>query len=382
VNEKRIVVWVQHFADRPYLMLQWHDPVTGKRKSQSAKTNNPVDAEHRRADLECRLNDGTYKAAVRYSWARFRELFEAEYVGPLRPNTRLNFAKVLDLFEKLAGPRNLGGITVRTISAFAAAMRTASVRGGRRGYAPGTVKVYLQFLHTALSWAAGQELLAKVPEFPRAEVLEKTPQPVPAEPVEKLLAKVPDQPSRVFLLCGWLAGLRLAEAYTLEWEPTDKAPYLDLGRDRIVFPAEFVKGKRDQWVPLDPQLRAALEALPRTGPRVFRLRGKKGPVTLAGMSQRIRWFAQRAGVRITMKTLRRGFGCRYAGRVPAQVLQKLMRHTNIKITMTYYANVDDAVEEAVLGPRRNRIRNSEPESAPNRNEPIDVNPSGEPDFQP
>ena len=64
-----------------------------------------------------------------------------------------------------------------------------------------------------------------------------------------------------------------------------------------------------------------------------------------------------------MHTLRKGFGCRYAGKVPAQVLQKLMRHSNIQTTMSFYAIVDEAVEEAVLGPRRNRLRNSRPSEA-------------------
>jgi hypothetical protein len=48
-----------------------------------------------------------------------------------------------------------------------------------------------------------------------------------------------------------------------------------------------------------------------------------------------------------MHSQRKGFGCRYAGKVPAQVLQKLMRHRNIRTTMDFYANVDDAVEAAV-----------------------------------
>ena len=59
-----------------------------------------------------------------------------------------------------------------------------------------------------------------------------------------------------------------------------------------------------------------------------------------------------------MKTLRAGFGCRYAGKVPAQVLQRLMRHADIKTTMGYYANVDDAVMDAVLGGKRNTSRNT------------------------
>jgi integrase len=165
---------------------------------------------------------------------------------------------------------------------------------------------------------------------------------------------------RVYLLTGWLAGLRLEEAYLLEWEETSKAPYLDFARNRIVLPAELVKGKRDQWLPLDPELRKALEALPRHGRKVFRFVCRKtvAPLTLSWLSDRVTDLAKSAGVRMTLKTLRKGFGCRYAGKVPAQVLQKLMRHANIRTTMAFYANIDDAVMEAVLGPARNSSRNT------------------------
>jgi integrase len=78
------------------------------------------------------------------------------------------------------------------------------------------------------------------------------------------------------------------------------------------------------------------------------------------MSDRVVRLAKKAGVRLTMHTLRKGFGCRYAGKVPAQVLQKLMRHRRIKTTMDYYANVDAAVMEAVLGAKRNDSRNTSP----------------------
>jgi integrase len=193
-------------------------------------------------------------------------------------------------------------------------------------------------------------------------VPKKDPQPVPAESFERLLAKAraEDPQLPAYLLCGWLAGLRLGEALALEWEETAQAPYLDLARDRIVLPAEFVKAVRDQWVPLDSGLRAALLALPRHGRQVFRfISGKTGlPVTVSGMSQVVRYLAKRAGVKLTMKALRRGFGYRYAGKVSAHVLQKLMRHSNIKTTMDYYANVDDAVEEAVLAVKRNSLRNT------------------------
>jgi hypothetical protein len=54
----------------------------------------------------------------------------------------------------------------------------------------------------------------------------------------------------------------------------------------------------------------------------------------------------------------------HAGEVPAQVLQRLMRHADIKATMDYYANVvDDAAGDAVRGPQGNRSRNTQPTPA-------------------
>src|SRR5262245_22958231 len=364
MSEKRVVVWVQLFPDRPYLMLQWHDPVTGKRKSQSAGTNNPMEAERKRADKEYEINHGLHRDASNISWERFRELFEAEYVANLRPRSRLNYRDTLDSFEELCHPTGLRGVTVRTLSAFLAAMRQRPTRG-REGMSPGTMKVRLQFLRTALRWAVAQKLLPECPKVPSVKVPRKKPQPVAVEAFERLLAKAEGDPQmRAYLLCGWLAGLRLAEAFALEWEPTDEAPYLDLARGRIVLPAALVKGCEDQWVPLADELREALLALPRQGRRVFHFtdprNGREGrPIRPAAMSDRVVALAKQAGVKLTMHSLRKGFGCRYAGKVSAHVLQRLMRHASIKTTMDYYANIDEAVDEAVLGPRRNGSRNSD-----------------------
>ena len=78
--EKRVVVWVQQFKDRPNLMLQWTDPETGRRKSRSAGTCDPKEAEAKRSDLEYELNNGRYQEASRMTWEHFRGLFEA--TGP------------------------------------------------------------------------------------------------------------------------------------------------------------------------------------------------------------------------------------------------------------------------------------------------------------
>jgi integrase len=358
-TDKRIVVWVQRFNDRPHLVLQWNDPDTGKRKSKSAETADEKKAEQARGDLEADLNAGRGAGASAMTWAAFRERFEDEYAAGRRDGTRRKYANVFDLFEELARPGKLRAVNEQCLSKFAAAMRKKEVHGGREGMAPSTMKVTLQMLRTALRWAADQKLIPVCPSFPKVKVPRKRPQPVPVEAFERLLAAAPAGPWRVFLQTAWLAGLRLEEAFTLRREASEEAPYIDLDRDRIILPAELVKADEDQWVPLVPELRVELEALPETADgRVFDLRGPTGRrMALKSVSDRIVRLAKRAGVKLTMRSLRRGFGCRWAGKVPAQVLQRMMRHSDIRVTTEYYANVDEAVEEAMLGPRRNTSRN-------------------------
>jgi integrase len=357
---------VQRFKGRTNLMLQWIDPDTNQRKSKSAETHIPAIAETKRTELEYELNHGLHQEASRMSWEKFRELFEAEHVSGRRRTTQGNFADTLNLFERLCQPISIRSVSERTISRFVAAMRKEpGRRKGTDGMMPSTIKVRLQFLHTALSWAVEQKLLTEMPRFPAVKVPKKDPQPVAPELFERMLMKAENDPQmQAYLLCGWLAGLRLSEAFALEWEETEKVPYVDLARDRIVLPAEFVKADKDQWLPLDAQLRAALEALPRHGRKVFRFVNKwnGNPLLVGGVAQRVIDLAAKAGVKLTMKSLRRGFGCRYAAKVSAHVLQKLMRHANIKTTLDYYANIDAAVEEAVRGVQRNTSRNTRPDS--------------------
>jgi integrase len=74
----------------------------------------------------------------------------------------------------------------------------------------------------------------------------------------------------------------------------------------------------DQWVPLDTTLKAALETLPHRGRKVFHFLARDGHrLTANGVSERIIRLAKKAGVRLSMHTLRKGFGCYYAGKVPA-----------------------------------------------------------------
>lgn len=349
----RIKVWVQAFHDRPFLMLQWHDPETGRRRSKSAGTKDAKEAEAARIDLESDLNNDRYQENSKLDWHRFRELFEQEYLPGLRERTREKYGTCLDVFEQIMNPAKLRAVNERTLSLFVKGMRERKLRNGKVGLAPQTMRNYLIALKTAFAWAADQKILASVPTFPAIKVPKKKPQPIPSESFEKLLAKAPDDLWRAYLLCGWWGGMRLSEARSLRWEQSDTLPWIDFERNRVMLPAAFAKSTEDQWIPLHPVLREALAALPRTGPEVFPFRSKRGGrLSRSAITGRVRELARRAGVKLSMHKLRKGFGCRVAkqlGKGNAPILHELMRHSSMQITMDYYASVDDALQDAIEG---------------------------------
>ena len=110
---------------------------------------------------------------------------------------------------------------------------------------------------------------------------------------------------------------------------------------RIRIPAEYNKSDADQWIPLHPELAEILAPLRSDRGRIFRLGLPRR------VSQKFGPLALKAGLRITLHDLRRSFGSRYAAVVPAQVLQRLMRHANIRTTLEFYTDLDDALDEAI-----------------------------------
>jgi integrase len=269
MSEQRVVVWVQEFYDRDILQLQWNDPETGRRRTKSTGTADPKAAERMRADHEADLNAGRYQEPGKLEWEEFRKMFEEEYAALRRHSSQEKFKSVFDVFEQTMNPGKLSAITERTISVFVRKLTERKGATGKIGLAKITIRNYLIALRTALSWAGDQKLIQAVPKFPYIKVTKKKPQPVPAEAFEKLLEKAPDQHFRAFLLCGWYCGLRLSEARHLRWKESDRFPWIDFPGNRIVLPGVFAKSDEDQWMPLHPVLREALDSLERASDCVF-----------------------------------------------------------------------------------------------------------------
>jgi integrase len=156
------------------------------------------------------------------------------------------------------------------------------------------------------------------------------------------VAVAPDEGWAAFLQAAWFTGMRRNEMLDLVWEGGDK-PWVDFRENRVWIPAAYNKSDADQWLPLHPKLAEVLKPRQQESGKLFSLSASPREV-----SRKFGKLAKKAGLKISLHDLRRSFGSRYAPHVPAPVLQRLMRHADIKTTLAYYTNVDDALEEAIL----------------------------------
>ena len=329
--DKRITVYMLNQKDRRFFKLEWVDPDTGERKSRSAKTDDPDEAERKRADLEYELNHGLHREPSKMLWETFRELYEEEKLAGARKATRKKAGYVFNSFEKLASPRTLGQVSERTVSRYATRLREEGMKAA-------TIQGHLAYLRAALRWAADQKLIPAAPKVPKKTIIRK----IVAEEFERLLAKAPDDCWAAFLQTAWYTGMRRNEMLDLTWDGADGQPWVDLAENRIWLPAAYNKSDADQWLPVHPELAEVLRPRKRDRGRLFPLSASPREV-----SRKFTRLAKNAGLKITLHDLRRSFGSRYAAVVPAPVLQRLMRHADIKTTLGFYTNVDDVLDEAI-----------------------------------
>ena len=121
------------------------------------------------------------------------------------------------------------------------------------------------------------------------------------------------------------------------------------------------KNSKHERLPIVPDFADALIKVPekqRSG-FVFEFPGRtksgrtsltqvKKVITAIGKEAKIK---TEAGKTATAHDFRRSFGSRWALKVMPQVLQKLMRHADIKTTMTFYAHLDsDMILNSILDP--------------------------------
>jgi len=359
----RIRVTISAYSDRKYLMMRYVDPVTGKVKSRSTRTNNRREAERVAAKWEAELQEGRYREPNKINWEEFRDRYENEKLASLSGNTLSAATSAFNHLERMINPGKLLALTATELSRFQSELR-------RTGIEETSIATHLRHIRAALGWAVELGLLAAVPKIQMPKRAQgKTlmrGRPITAEEFDRMLTKVPEvrpEDSSVwasYLTGLWLSGLRLEESTVLSWD--DDAPIsieLTGRRPQLRIYAEAEKGHRDRLLPIPPDF---VDFLLKTPPgsrrgRVFRLNGlqTRSPITPQRISRIVSEIGKRAGIVVnkgagkyaSAHDLRRAFGTRWAARVKPATLQLLMRHQSIETTMKYYVaqNADDIADE-------------------------------------
>ncbi|QDU60444.1 site-specific tyrosine recombinase XerD [Planctomycetes bacterium Pan216] len=344
---ERTRVWIQQRKGRT-LALEWHDPTTGKRRTKSTGTNDWRAAEQQRAELEVDLNRGVDVGAGQMRWSRLRELYETEKLIETSPTNQKRAIDVFDSFESHVKLTTINSVTERTIAAYVATLR-------ERNLSPFTIQLHLRYLRAILRWAYKRQYLVRVPTIemppvPKAISRKKirAAANITGEVFDRLLAACPNDGWRLFLAFCWHAGLRSSEARNVRGED------IDLEGHRIFIPNAKSRNS-DEHAFISPELNAILvgrypKGIP-SGQLISKREVSEDKSAISGTFQKI---ARRAGVKgaskhdlVTIHDLRRAYGSRMAGRVPAQVLQRLMRHANLSTTMSFYADTEAAAVEAL-----------------------------------
>ncbi|HEX4069868.1 MAG TPA: site-specific integrase [Planctomycetaceae bacterium] len=353
---KRISVIVFRPAARPFFHAQWTDPTTGKKKTRSLGTNIRRDAEREAAKLEDDLRNFRKGDPSRTSWATFRERYEREHAASLAENTQGHVSHTFNAVEKFIEPATLAELDASAISTLQMRMREAKLREP-------SILSYLKCLRAALGWAKRVGLLNEIPSivWPK-DAEEAGGRPISGEEFERLLLacdklRGKSAPSWRHLLNGlWLSGLRINEAMHLHWSDEQRLCVdLDSGRPMLRISKSFNKSRKPERFPMAPEF---YEFLMKTHPvdrvgYVFNPKRRQASpfahrrITTDRVSEAIAEIGRAAIIKTkdmdgtpvyaSAHDLRRSFGFRWAKRVMPAILQRLMRHKNIKTTMTYYA---------------------------------------------
>ncbi len=391
---ERIRVYVFRSNQREHLLMQFLDPLSGKKKTRTCGTANRREALKAAAVWESELQQGRWQSPSKVTWADFRERYENEVLPGLARTTGLKVGTVLDTVERLVSPRLLRDMTADRLSTLQSKLRDEVLRLEKdsEGHvvkvhkrSENTIDGHLAHLRAALQWAANIGLLEACPKIMRPKRAKKSTvmkgRPITTEEFERMLVKVSAvvgaEAARSwehYLRGLWLSGLRLKESLDLYWDRDDKL-CVDLSgrRPDAANPCGPGKGQPRPCAPDRPGLRCFPVGDSRGRPHGAGVRPDvaEGPraTTHCGARRpgRVQDWREKAGVVVntgkrkfaSAHDLRRSFGERWASKVMPQVLRELMRHESIDTTMRFYVGRNaETTADAVWGSLRGRLRRS------------------------
>lgn len=368
-----ITVTIMRYNDRKNYILVYIDPISGKRKTKSARTTSESEAWKAAVVWQEELRNGDHCPPSKVTWASFRERYEKEHLATLRKSTQSIARFALNRLEQHLSPDLLCKINASALSQLQAKLREER-KVKRRTVDRKTevvtlppvkdtsIATILRTLKAAFAWATSIGMMTGVPKVnmpKRSRGKKMKGGALVGEQFDRMLAAVPkvrpnDAPAWQRHLTGlWLSGLRLSESMALSWDAG--APFaIDLSGKYPLFriDGDAQKSGDDERTPMTPDFAEFILQTPQSERRgkVFRLFQDNGtlPLDPQRVGQTVSMIGAAAGIVVNAKTgktasahdLRRSFGTRWARKAMPALLRKLMRHANIQTTMQYYVDLD------------------------------------------
>ena len=220
-------------------------------------------------------------------------------------------------------------------------MQIAGWIGAHDDWGSSTAATYHSYLMSWHKWLVmmghrGDNPMHKL-QTPRRP--ERSPRPVADSELVRLLSSRIRMRTRVMILLGALAGLRVAEIAGVRGEDIDR----DARRIHVVG-----KGSKRAWIPLHPLLLDVAEVMPATG-YWFPSHKREGmPIHSKSVSDIIGQAMRRARVRGTPHSLRHWYATTLLGEgADLRTVQELMRHSSVQTTQVYTQVPDARRAEAV-----------------------------------
>lgn len=217
------------------------------------------------------------------------------------------------------------------------------------GLSPKTINEHLGILRKCLSDAREWERPAADPKIKILRAQKPKVNYLTRDEAKRLVDAMNTPRWRAMVTFALHTGLRRGEIFGLRWQDIDFANAALTVRQSIVEGiAGPPKNYRERTVPLDADAMSSLVSMPRTHDLVFH-RGNGRPLTCSTAQNALHRACKRASLRpIGWHTFRHSFASWLAAAgVPIPVVQALLGHSTILMTMRYTHLVPTALRQAV-----------------------------------
>ena len=320
--------------------IEWQDPRTGKFRTESSGTDKAY-ARQKAADRRKELLSGLYKEIIAITWADFVQEHLQRIEATLSAGSHKQHEVALCHFGRLCQPKNLTVIDFTMLEKYQLTRIADDV-------SPATINKELRTLQSILERAVKRGYLKVNPFKGNRKALwlcepEKDVIVLKTGEFETLLNACPDEQWEGVCIIAYYAGLRCGEILALRWDDVDmKTEILHVRNTE----SHLTKSRKIRHIPMSGEVIQALKQLQihrfKNRNNVFSesmihnvRRGFGGLVVKAGLTK------ENGKPKYSLHNLRKSFGTNQAnsGTSP-KVLQKLMGHSNIQTTMSYYINAD------------------------------------------